>query len=151
MLDGPWLLTTKVVVPKELANSVLAREKIISLFGAMHVAALQSMNVNARLATEAVSAPPEHAWSCFAGVSRNEVITATRKKIVGTSFRHGITHSYLVSGVLISPVDWPLLCELFGQASAAADWMYGNTSFADCTPDQMMQSLTQQFDSQFSA
>ena len=47
VLDGPWMLTTQVVVPNEVEQSALARADLAQVFGAAHVAALQSINVRA--------------------------------------------------------------------------------------------------------
>ena len=145
VLDGPWMLTTKVIVPAEAARGVLARESLALAFGAMHVAALQSMNIDARLANETIGAAPQLDWSCFAGISRNEVITGAQEKVVGVSFRHGLASSNLISGTLISPVDWALLCDLFDRPNTDITQLENRVSIASCAADTMIGNLTQQF------
>ena len=149
VLDGPWMVTTKVTVPAEDAHGVLVRESLAFAFGAMHVAALQSLNIDARLANDPIGAPPLLDWSCFAGISRNEVITDTRKKIAGISFRHGLEKSSLISGTLVSPVNWVLLSDLFAQLGNTAAQMQDCTSFVNCKAEQLIQHMAQQFESHF--
>jgi lipoate-protein ligase A len=58
-------------------------------------------------------------WACFGGLSPWEVVVGQRK-IVGLAQVRRRTGVLLASGTLISPPDWPLLCDALGSDPADA-------------------------------
>ena len=59
-------------------------------------------------------------WACFGGLSPWEVVDAQGRKLVGLAQRRRQTGALLVAGTLLSPPDWPLLCEAYARPHDAA-------------------------------
>lgn len=125
VLAGPWLVSVSVALPPGhpwLAGGLLPSYRA---FGQLHVQVLQSFGMAVR------AVPPDElrpgrpasvplAWACFGGLSPWEVVDARGRKLVGLAQRRRQTGVLLVAGTLLSPPDWPLLCEAYGRAHDAA-------------------------------
>ncbi len=126
VLTGPWLVSVSLVLPPGhawLAGGLLPSYRQLA---DLHVEVLSSLGIGAR------AVPPEElrkdkaglepdplAWACFGGLSPWEVVDAQGRKLVGLAQRRRQTGVLLVAGTLLSPPDWPLLCEALGRPEAA--------------------------------
>ena len=127
VLAGPWLLGLSLVLPAGHAWLDGGLLPSYRLLGELHVEVLQTLGIAAR-AVPPQDLPSRHPqceserpdWACFGGLSPWEVVDAPGRKLVGLAQRRRQTGVLLVAGTLLSPSDWPLLCEAHGRGQDAA-------------------------------
>jgi lipoate-protein ligase A len=127
VLAGPWLLGLSLVLPAGhawLDGGLLPSYRRL---GELHVEALQSLGVTARVVPpdEVPSRQPHREperldWACFGGLSPWEVVAAQGRKLVGMAQRRRQTGVLLVAGTLVTEPDWELLCNALGRPDDAA-------------------------------
>lgn len=123
VLTGPWMVGCSVALPLthpwvqgRLPDSYRALGQLY-----VEVLAEWGMDVYALPAEEVAPANarlgPTVDWACYGSLAPWEVIDrAQGRKLVGLAQRRQRGGILLVSGALVSPVDWALLCHALGQA-----------------------------------
>lgn len=127
VLTGPWLLGLSLALPPGhawLGGGLLPSYQRL---GQLHVEVLQALGISARAvppqelpSRQSQREPDPLAWACFGGLSPWEVVDAQGRKLVGLAQRRRQTGVLLVAGTLLSPPDWPLLCEAHARSHDAA-------------------------------
>jgi len=98
-----------------------------SVFGEAWVHSLHNLGITCRLPTvEEIDASKSHAkarsidWACYGALGHGEVISDDGRKLVGIAqirTRHCVA---MVAGLQLSPVDWSVLCRVFGMPTTQA-------------------------------
>jgi lipoate-protein ligase A len=122
VLVGPWMLGASIVLP--LGHRLLQDASVADSYrwlGRLFVEALARHDVEARAVPPAQTrkAPPDLAWSCFAGISPWEVAVDDRK-LVGFAQRRNRHGVLLVAGALLATVPWERLCRALQRPAAEA-------------------------------
>lgn len=120
VLTGPWLVSASVVVPVRHAwvrDGVVASYRAI---GELHAVVLAELGIVAEVLrpeqlAHANAIGPTVDWACFGGLSPWEVVAAGGRKLVGLAQCRRREVVLLVSGTLVAPPDWALLCEAAGR------------------------------------
>lgn len=120
VLVGPGFLSVAVVLPAAHRLVVGGPLAAYRWLGCLHAGVLRDAGLPAvAVAPAAVGARAGPAWACFGGLSPWEV-TVEGRKIVGLAQRRSKGKVLLVSGTLVQPPDWSLLCRVLGETEADA-------------------------------
>jgi len=118
VLTGPWMLSASIVLPPDHALVGTGTVSSYRWLGMLHAGLLRDLGIAAYAVPpeEVRLAPPAGGlkWACFGGLSPWEVVVSQRK-IVGLAQIRRRTGVLLTSGTLVSPPDWPLLCDALGS------------------------------------
>lgn len=122
VLTGPWMVSASVVLPLDhpwVDGRINASYRAL---GQMYVQLLADLGVDARALPPAEVAAadaqlgPTVPWACFGSLASWEVVDAAGgRKLVGLAQRRQRTGVLFVTGTLVAPPDWALLCRAMGQ------------------------------------
>ena len=142
VLTGPWMVSSSVVLP---VDHPWARGRINDSYralGQMYIALLAELGVAARALPPAEVAGadarlgPAVSWACYGSLASWEVVDAAGgRKLVGLAQRrqrHGVL---FVSGTLVQPPDWALLCAALDAPQDEASMRGRTVSCAQLAPD----------------
>lgn len=125
VIAGPWMMSLTLLLP---ANHAIARASLPAGYHAVGAAcqrALAQFGLTTRFAAETSSASRRDGadplgWACFASVSHGELLTGSKRKIVGISQVRRRDIVAVCIGVLLGRPDWETLVRVWlGHDDAA--------------------------------
>lgn len=142
VLTGPWMVSGSVVLPLDHPWVAGRINDSYQGLGQMFVRLLAGLGVVARALPPAEVAEadarlgPPVRWACYGSLASWEVVdTVGGRKLVGLAQRRQRTGVLLVTGTLVTPPDWALLCAALGQPKDEAAMRARTVSCADLKPD----------------
>ncbi|WP_271273486.1 lipoate--protein ligase family protein [Aliamphritea hakodatensis] len=125
VLAGPWMLSVTLFLPTAHPAADLGIIDIFKWFEAAWLKILQDQGIPCQSVDEPMIAESKITaraqgveWACYAGLSHGELVSADGRKLLGLAQirkRNGVA---LVSGLHLSPCEWPLLAEVVADASS---------------------------------
>lgn len=142
VLTGPWMVGASVVLPLDHPWVAGRINDSYQGLGQMHVRLLAALGVAARALPPAEVAEadarlgPPVRWACYGSLASWEVVDAAGgRKLVGLAQRRQRTGVLFVTGTLVAPPDWALLCAALGEPQDEAAMRARTVSCVDLAPD----------------
>lgn len=142
VLTGPWMVSASVVLPLGHAWVDGRINESYRALGQMYVRLLAELGVAARalppgeVAGADARLGPTVPWACYGSLASWEVVDAAGgRKLVGLAQRRQRTGVLFVTGTLVAPPDWALLCAALGQAQDEAAMRRRTVCCTELCPD----------------